>query len=438
MKKRRIIILGAAGRDYFNFLTYYKDNPYYEVVAFTQTQIPDIEKRSFPKQLAGKLYKKNIPFYPEEKLSELIKKLDIDEVVLSYSDLSHEEVMHKASIALAAGASFRLLGPKDTMLKSKKPVIAVCAVRTGAGKSQTSRAIGKMLHEEGKKVAVARHPMPYGNLIKQEVQKFVSEEDFNKQHATIEEREEYEPWIKLGFSVYAGVDYKKILALAEKEADVVLFDGGNNDESFFKPDLLVVIADALRPNHEVTYYPGFVNLLMADVIIINKIREATPQAIKTIERNIRRYNPRAQVIKASSVITVDNPDLLKFKKALVIGDGPSLTHGNLLHGAGYYVLKEHNASIVDAEKYAVGSIKQVYRKYPRLKLELPAMGYSDKQIKELQATINRTKCDVVVDGSPANLGKIMKLNKPIVNVTYELDRKSILELKKIVQKRGFI
>jgi len=437
MKKRRVLIMGALGRDLHNFLVCFKDNPSYEVAAFTTAQIIETH-RHFPKELAGRLYKKDIPIHPESELPQLIKKLNIDEVVLAYSDLSHQEVMEKASIALSCGASFSLLGPKDTMLKSKKQVIAVCAVRTGAGKSQTARAIGEILHEKGKKVAVLRHPMPYGNLIKQEIQKFVSEDDFDKQHATIEEREEYEPWIKLGFSVYAGVDYRKILTQAEKEADIILFDGGNNDESFFKPDLLVVIADALRPNHEVTYYPGFVNLLMADVIIINKIQEAAPQAIKTIERNIRRYNPRATVIKASSVITVDNPDLLKFKKALVIGDGPSLTHGNLLHGAGYYILKKHNASIVDAEKYAIGSIKQVYRKYPRLKLELPAMGYSSKQIKELQATINRTKCDVVVDGSPANLAKIIKINKPVVNVTYDLDRKSILELKKILKKRGFI
>lgn len=436
MKKRRVLIMGALGRDLHNFLVCFKDNPLYEVAAFTTAQILESHRR-FPKELAGNLYKKDISIHPESELQTLIKALKIDEVVLAYSDLSHQEVMEKASIALSCGASFKLLGPKDTMLKSKKPVIAVCAVRTGSGKSQTARAIGRILKKHGKKVAVVRHPMPYGNLIQEEVQRFVTEKDFRTQHCTIEEQEEYQPWIDLGFPVYAGVDYQKILNAAEREADVIIWDGGNNDGPFFKPNLLIVVADALRPNHEVTYYPGFVNLLMADVIIINKTQEAAPQAIQTIENNIKIYLPNAYVMRASSVITIDKPSLLKNKKALVIGDGPSLTHGNLLHGAGYYILKEYNATIIDAEKYAIGSIKQVYQKYPHLKLELPAMGYSQKQIHELQVTINKAKCDVIVDGSPANLAKIMSINKPMVNISYQLDTKTIEKLETILKKRKF-
>ncbi len=436
MKKRRVIILGALGRDYHNFLTCYKDNPNEEVIAFTTAQVIETH-RHFPKELAGPNYKKDIPIHPESELPRLIRDLNINEVVLSYSDLSHQEVMEKASIALASGASFRLLSPQETMLKAKKPVIAVCAVRTGAGKSQTSRAIGKILRKYGKKVSAVRHAMPYGNLLVQEVQKFASEYSLRKEKCTIEEREEYEPWIKLGFPVYAGVNYQKVLALAEKNVNVIIWDGGNNDTSFFKPDLNIVVADALRPSHEVTYYPGFVNILMADVILINKVNAAPHLDVNTIKNNITRYNPGAQVILAKSVITIDHPEYIKKKRVLVVGDGPSLTHGGLPHGAGYYIAKKYGCAIVNARSYAVGSIKETYKRYAHLGKELPAMGYSRKQLSELQQTINRARADAVIDGSPANLSKVLRINKPVANVSYDLDRKSVEALEKVLKKRGF-
>lgn len=438
MKKLNAIIMGASGKDFHVFLTYFKNNSLFNIVAFTQAQIPGIEKRNFPKKLAGKLYKKNIPFYPESQLSKLIKKFKVDYVFLAYSDLSHKEVMEKASFVLSCGANFSILGTKDTMIESKTPVISITAVRTGCGKSQTSRAIGLILKNHNKKISAIRHAMPYGNLIKQEVQKFSNYKDFKKHKCTIEEIEEYEPWIKLGFSIYAGVDYKKILEKAEKGSDFLIFDGGNNDWSFYKPDLNIVVTDAFRPNHEISYFPGFVNLLTADVIIINKVNTAKKSDIKIIENNIRKYNSKAKVIKAQSIVKADRPELLRNKNVLVIEDGPTLTHGGLPHGAGYVILNKYKGRMIDARKYAVGSIKNIYKKYTHLKKELPAMGYSKKQLKELEKTINKAKCDVVLDSSPADLSKILKVNKPIVNVTYELGFKSIKELHKILKKLKYI
>ena len=432
MKKKRVLIMGAAGRDYHVFLQYFKDNPYYKVVAFTQNQIPGIENRSFPKKLAGRLYKRNIPFYPESQLTYLIKKLKVDKVVFAYSDVSHEYVMHKASECLAAGADFYLLGPSSTMITNNIPIIAVCAVRTGAGKSQTSRKIGIILREKGYKVVAIRHPMPYGNLIKQEVQRFSSYEDLKKADVTIEEREEYEPWIKLGIPIYAGVDYKKIIKKAEKEAEVIIWDAGNNDLSFYKPDLHIVVVDPHRAGHELLYHPGEANFRMADVIVVNKIDTAPKEGIKIVLENIKKYNPRAKVIMAKSKIIVNKTDMIKNKRVLVVEDGPTLTHGEMQYGAGTVAAEKYGAKlIIDAEKYAIGSIKEIYKKYPRLKKVLPAMGYSTRQMKELEKTINRAHCDVVIDGSPFDLSKLLKINKPIVNVDYELDEVGKLNLKKL-------
>ena len=434
--KKRVIILGAAGRDYHNFLTYFKDNPNYEVVAFTQAQIPGIEKRKFPKQLAGRLYKKDIPFYPEEKLSELIKKLNVDEVVFSYSDVSHEYVMHLASISIANGADFVLLGPKSTMIKSKKPLISVCAVRTGSGKSQTSRKIGTTLKKMGYKVVAIRHPMPYGNLMKERVQRFANYNDLRKNNVTIEEREEYEPWINNNIIIYAGVDYKEILKQAEKEADVIIWDGGNNDLPFYYSNLYIVIMDPHRAGHELLYHPGEANFRMADVIVVNKIDTAKKEDIRMVLNNIKQINPKARVIMAKSKVIADNPELIKGKNVLVIEDGPTLTHGGMTFGAGTVAAKIYKAkSIVDAEKYAVKSIKEVYKRYRHLRKILPAMGYGKKQIKDLQDTINKVKCDIVIDGSPVNLQRLIKINKPIINVNYELEEIGKLNLEKLL--KGF-
>ncbi len=419
-KKKNVLILGAAGRDFHNFNQYFRNNPAYDVKAFTATQIPDIASRKYPAKLAGKLYKKGIPIYPEERLEELIKKLKIDEVFLSYSDISHLDVMHLASRSLASGASFVLLGPEATMIKSKKPVIAVCAVRTGAGKSPTSRAIVDYFHKKYK-IVVVRHPMPYGNLEKQEVQRFASYEDLEKHNCTIEEREEYEPHLKKGVVVYAGVDYEKILRQAEEEAQIILWDGGNNDFSFYKPDLYITIADPLRAGHEISYHPGEVNFRIADVIIINKINSATKEQIKTVEENIKKFNNHAKILKAKLVLTTSNKINIRGKKVLVVEDGPTLTHGGMTYGAGYVAAIKNKATIIDAQKYAKGSIRNVYKKYPHLKKILPAMGYGKRQIRELEATINSAKCDVILDGSPVNLSRLIKINKPIVEVEYNLD-----------------
>jgi predicted GTPase len=434
MPKVKVIIMGAAGRDFHNFNVYFRDNDAYEVVAFTATQIPGIEGRIYPPELAGRNYPKGIPIYPEEELPRLIREYDIDQVVFAYSDVSHEYVMHKASIALANGADFRLMGPKTTMLTAKVPVISVGAVRTGSGKSQTSRQVAKILKSKGLNVVVIRHPMPYGDLRKQVCQRFASYEDLDKYECTIEEREEYEPHIDNGIIVYAGVDYEKILREAEKEADIIVWDGGNNDIPFYKPDLHIVVADPHRAGHEITYHPGEANLRMANVVIINKVDTADPKNISLVKENIRKVNPNAVILEASSPITADKPELIKGKRALVIEDGPTLTHGNMPYGAATILAKQLGASeIADPRPYAVGSIKEAYEEYPHLGAVLPALGYGEKQIEELKETISRTPCDVVVIGTPVDLRRIMEINKPTVRVKYELKVLGPLSLEQILE-----
>ena len=428
-----VIIMGAAGRDYHNFLTTFKQNQKYKVIAFTATQIPGIENRVFPRALAGPHYTEDIPIYPESRLAELIARHHIQEVYLSYSDLSFQEVMEKASQILATGAKFCLLGT-STMLKTEAPVIAVTAVRTGAGKSQTARKVASILQELGYHVVAIRHPMPYGDLQKQEVQRFAQYKDLTQADVTIEEREEYEPWIKMNIPVYAGVDYQKILERAQKEADIIIWDGGNNDFSFYKPDLHIVVVDPLRAGHEISYYPGLINLLTADVVVINKINTALRKHIRLVIQNIRKWNPKAMIIKAASVVTVQHPEKIPGKKVLVIEDGPTLTHGGLTHGAGTIAALKHKGIIIDARPYAVGSIQETYQKWKHLGKELPAMGYSKQQIKELQETLNQAKCDIIIDGSPANLQRIVKVNKPILNVTYQLEERGKLTLQHVITK----
>ena len=434
MPKVKVIIMGAAGRDFHNFNVYFRDNDAYEVVAFTATQIPGIEGRIYPPELAGRNYPRGIPIYPEEELQRLIREYDIDQVIFAYSDVSHEYVMHKASIALANGADFRLMGPKTTMLKAKVPVISVGAVRTGSGKSQTSRQVAKILKSKGLNVVVIRHPMPYGDLRKQVCQRFASYEDLDKYECTIEEREEYEPHIDNGIIVYAGVDYEKILREAEKEADIIVWDGGNNDIPFYKPDLHIVVADPHRAGHEITYHPGEANIRMANVVIINKVDTADPKNVSLVKENIRKVNPNAIILEASSPITADKPELIKGRRALVIEDGPTLTHGNMPYGAATILAKQLGASeIADPRPYAVGSIKEAYEEYPHLGAVLPALGYGEKQIEELKETISRTPCDVVVIGTPVDLRRVMEINKPTVRVKYELKVLGPLSLEQILE-----
>jgi len=421
MKRVRVVIMGAAGRDFHNFNVYFRKNDQYEVVAFTATQIPGIENRVYPPELAGSRYPEGIPIYPEEELPTLIKEHNVDQVVFAYSDVSHEYVMHKASITLANGADFRLMGPSATMLKAKVPVISICAVRTGSGKSQTSRKVCSILRKRGFKVVVVRHPMPYGDLRKQICQRFASYEDLDKYECTIEEREEYEPHIENGIVVYAGVDYERILREAEKEAQIIVWDGGNNDLPFFMPNLHIVVTDPHRAGHELTYHPGEANLRMADVVIINKVDTANPRDIETVRRNIWMVNRDATIIEAASPITVDNPKLIKGKRVLVVEDGPTITHGNMAYGAGTIAAERLGASeMVDPRSYAVGSIKRTFRDYGHLGSVLPAMGYGKEQISELEQTINMTQCDVVVIGTPIDLRRVLHLNKPAVRAKYEL------------------
>ncbi|MGB4463240.1 MAG: cyclic 2,3-diphosphoglycerate synthase [Candidatus Hydrothermia bacterium] len=433
--RKNVIIMGAAGRDFHNFNLFFRDNEEYDVVAFTATQIPDISGRKYPAELAGKLYPNGIPIYHEDELDELIKKYEVDFVVFSYSDVSHTYVMNRASKAMAAGANFMLLGPKSTMIKSSKPVISVCAVRTGSGKSQTTRRVAEILKSFGKKTVVVRHPMPYGDLVRQVVQRFASHEDLEKHQCTIEEREEYEPHIDRGNVVYAGVDYEKILRQAEQEADVILWDGGNNDLPFFKPDLHIVVADPHRPGHEVTYHPGETNLRMADIIIINKVETAYPEDIEIVRENSRAVNPKATIIDAASPIYIENGDAIKGKKVLVIEDGPTLTHGEMAYGAGYIAAEKYGAAdIVDPRPYAAGSIKETYEKFSQLEVILPAMGYSQKQLKELEDTINAVPADLAIVATPINLGRILKLNKPHVRVRYELQEIGKPNLEDIIRE----
>jgi predicted GTPase len=434
LKRRRVILLGAAGRDFHNFNVYFRDNQEYEVVAFTAAQLPNIAGRRYPHELAGKLYPEGIPIFPEEELPELIKRFNIDEVVFSYSDVCHEYVMHRASLALACGADFRLLGPKSTMLESKKPVISVCAVRTGAGKSPTSRKVCRILKKHGKKVVVVRHPMPYGDLTKQVCQRFETYEDLDKYNCTIEEREDYEPHLDNGFVVYAGVDYKKILREAEKEADIILWDGGNNDLPFFKPSLHVVVADALRAGHELSYHPGETNFRMANVIIINKVDMAKKQDVEKIIENAKSLNPRAKIVKAKLTTSMDKPELIEGKRVIVIEDGPTLTHGGMSFGAGFVVAEKLGCDIIDPRPYAVGSIKKVYEEYSQLDRVLPAVGYGKEQISELERTVNESECDAVVIATPSDLGRFMKINKPYVRVRYELEEIGKPDLEEVLRK----
>ena len=428
--------MGAAGRDFHNFNVYFRDNEKYEVVAFTATQIPGIEKRTYPPELAGRSYPKGIPIYSEEKLPELIRKNRVDQVVFAYSDVSHEYVMHKASMVLANGADFRLMGPSNTMLKAKVPVVSVCAVRTGSGKSQTSRRVCGILRERGFDVVVVRHPMPYGDLRKQVCQRFASHQDLDRYECTIEEREEYEPHINNGIVVYAGVDYEKILREAEKEADMIVWDGGNNDLPFLSPNLHIVVADPHRPGHELTYYPGETNLRMADVVVINKVDTADPRNIETVRKNIKRVNPDATIVETASPITVDNPELVKKKRVLVVEDGPTLTHGNMAYGAGTIAAKRLGASeIVDPRPYSVGSIKDTFKEYAHLGAVLPAMGYGKEQVGELEDTINATPCDVVVIGTPIDLRRLLHLNKPTIRAKYELKEISKPNLEDVLRSR---
>ncbi|KYO65365.1 hypothetical protein ATZ99_15990 [Thermovenabulum gondwanense] len=433
--KKRVLIMGAAGRDFHVFNTYFRNNEQYEVVAFTATQIPNIEGRKYPSDLAGDLYRDGIPIYPEEQLERLIKNFNIHEVIFAYSDVSHEEVMHKASRALSAGADFKLLGPKSTMLESVKPVVSVCAVRTGVGKSQTTRKVCKVLKDMGKKVVAIRHPMPYGDLSKQICQRFASYEDLDFHKCTIEEREEYEPHIDMGIVVYAGVDYEVILREAEKEADIIVWDGGNNDFPFYRSDLHIVLVDPHRPGHEMKYHPGETNLRMADVLVINKIDTASPEGIDAVRKSIEAVNPKAMVVEAASPIFVEDPEKIKGKRVLVIEDGPTLTHGEMTYGAGYVAAKKYGASeIVDPRKYSVGSIKDTYEKYKHLSLILPAMGYGEEQMRELQETINNCDCDTVIIGTPIDLTRIIKINKPAVRVKYRLQEIGEPTLEQILKR----
>ncbi len=430
-----MLIIGAAGRDFHDFNTYWRNHDRYEVVAFTAAQIPDIDGRVYPAELCGPRYPNGIPIEPEEKLVELITQHKVDQVTMAYSDLPHAEVMHKAAIANAAGADFRIMSHRQTMIESTKPVIAVCAVRTGCGKSQTSRAITEILKGMGKRVAAIRHPMPYGDLTKQICQRFATIEDLAHHKCTIEEMEEYEPHIRAGNVIFAGVDYEKILHEAEKEADVILWDGGNNDLSFYKPNLYIVIADPHRPGHELSYYPGETNTRLADVVVINKVDTATEENIATVEANVKRVNPTARIIRAKSPVTVEDAASIAGKRVLVVEDGPTLTHGEMTFGAGHVAATQNGAaSIVDPRPYAVGSIKSTFEKYTHVTKVLPAMGYGQKQMSELEETINAADCDLVLIGTPIDLGRLLKLNKPALRVTYELDQDAAKLLKTEVVK----
>jgi predicted GTPase len=418
---KRVLIMGAAGRDFHNFNVAYRDDPDTEVVAFTAAQIPFIENRRYPAELAGSRYPAGIPIFLEDQLDRLISELDVDEVIFSYSDISHVFVMHRASQVLAAGASFLLLGPKATMLEGNVPIVAVCAVRTGSGKSQTTRRVVKTLKEHGKTAVVVRHPMPYGDLVAQRVQRFETFDDLDKANVTIEEREEYEPHLKNGTVVYAGVDYGDILEQAQKECDVLVWDGGNNDYPFYRPTVLIVVADPLRAGHETSYHPGETNFRMADVIVINKVDSATPEQVQEVARSAAELNPRATVILGNSPVTIEDGVELAGKRVLVIEDGPTLTHGEMLYGAGVVAARQAGvAEILDPREYALGSMKDIYAKY-RIGPVLPAMGYSGQQLKEFESMINNTPADVVLIATPVDLRKLVTIEKPAVRVSYDLE-----------------
>jgi len=418
---RKIVIMGAGGRDFHNFNAAFREDPDVRVVAFTAAQIPGIDDRVYPASLAGEGYPDGIPIRPEEELTTLVREHDVDEVVLAYSDLSHEEVMHKGSIALAAGADFTLMGPKATMLESEKPVVAVCAARTGCGKSQTSRRVGQLLVDAGLSVALVRHPMPYGDLEAMRVQRFATLADIDASSPTIEEREEYEAPVELGMVMYAGVDYGEILAAAQAEADVVVWDGGNNDFPFFRPDLLVTVVDPLRPGHELLYHPGEANVRMADVVVVNKVDSAEAAAVEEVVRNVRAVNPDAKIVLAESPVTLEDGPSLEGKRVLVVEDGPTITHGGMPYGAGTVAARAAGAAeLVDPRPFAVGSIAATFEKFPEIGPVLPAMGYGDEQLAELAATIDAADCDVVVTGTPMNLGRVIDVRHPVRHVTYVL------------------
>ena len=436
MNKIKVIIMGAAGRDFHNFNVYFRNNSNYEVVAFTATQIPDIAGRKYPAELSGSLYPEGIPIYLEEDLPNIIKKNEIDQVILAYSDLPHQYVMNKASVVLASGADFRLMGPKSTMLKSNLPVVSICAVRTGCGKSQTTRKVTDILKKKKYKTAVIRHPMPYGDLREQIWQRYENYADLDRYNCTIEEREEYEPHLDRGNILYAGVDYQEILKRAEKDVDIIVWDGGNNDLPFYKSDLHIVVTDPHRAGHEMTYYPGEANLRMADVVVINKIDTANPDKINLLRENIYKLAPNAIVIDAASPLTVDHPEFIRGKRVLVVEDGPTLTHGEMKYGAGVIAAQKYGAKeIVDPRPYAIGTIKDTYIKYPGIGTLLPAMGYGKKQIQELEDTINAVDCDMVIIGTPIDLSRIIKINKKSIRVKYELQEIGRPDLEEVLNQK---
>ena len=432
--KRRIVILGAAGRDFHNFNVCFRNSPDDHVVAFTATQIPDIAGRVYPPDLAGPRYPDGIPIVPEEQFEKIIRQQAVTTVIFSYSDASHVNVMHLASRAVATGADFLLLGADSTMVEARVPVVSVCAVRTGCGKSPVSRRVVQALREQGQRVAVVRHPMPYGDLRLERVQRFTSFADLERFHCTIEEREEYEPHLAAGTIVYAGVDYEAILERAEQDADVIVWDGGNNDTPFYRSDLEIVVADPLRAGHEILYYPGEVNLIRAGVVVINKVDSASESAIETVRRNIRSRNPQAQIIEAASRVTVDQPEVLGGKRVLVIEDGPTLTHGEMGFGAGVVAAQRYGAELVDPRPYAVGSLVEVFSKYPHMGALLPAMGYSELQLTELETTIRRTRCDLVLVATPIDLAQIVVIPQPAVRVLYEVEERSALTLGDMIRE----
>ncbi|MBN2461821.1 MAG: GTPase [Candidatus Cloacimonetes bacterium] len=435
--KKKIIIMGAAGRDFHNFNLCYRDSEDYEVVAFTAAQIPDIDDRRYPPELAGKLYPKGIPIYPEELLERLIRGHGIDQVIFSYSDVPYDIVMQKASLVNATGADFVLLGIGKTRIRTSKPLVTICATRTGCGKSQTTRRVVQILKEKNLRVVSIRHPMPYGDLVKQKVQRFAEIKDLEAYNCTIEEMEEYEPHIKMGSIIYSGVDYKAIIQQAEQEADIIVWDGGNNDTPFYtsEKELKIVVVDPHRPDHEVSYYPGGTNFRMADVIVINKIDSADPEGIQIVRDNIREINPGAIVIDAASPLSVEQPEQVRGKKVLVVEDGPTLTHGEMTYGAGVVAAEKYGAAeLVDPREYAVASIKETFRRYPDIGLLLPAMGYGSQQIKDLEKTINRTVCDLVIIATPIDLRRIIKINKPAVQVKYELQEIGYPDLRDVLKR----
>ena len=439
MTRKRVVIIGALGMDFHIFNTVFRDNKEYEVIAFTiagEQNVGTTEEtqRKYPAELAGKLYPKGIPMLPEENLTDIIKLHTIDEVVFAYSDVSHEEVMHKASRVLSAGANYLLISGKFTQIKSKKPVVAICAVRTGCGKSQVSRATYRYLMKKGFKVVAIREPMPYGDLIKQNVMRFEKYEDLDKYECTIEEREEYEPYIEQGLVIYSGVDYEKIVRQAEKEADVIIFDGGNNELSFYVPDLLFIVVDPLRPGHEMKYHPGEVNARSADAFVINKMNSAKAEDVKIVEANLNELNPIATKIYTNSIVTIEGNHDLKGKKVIVVEDGPTLTHGNMSYGAGFVAATNNGAIIIDPKPYITGTMKKVFEEFPQIIQIVPAMGYNDQQIKDMEDTLNKADCEIIIDGSPIDLEKLINSNKPIIRVTYDIEPVSSPTIEETLDK----